>query len=366
MGTPKGGSAANEAGVEHGASSSHAQADGGDGGRPKPRRPATIYDIAQLAGVNPSTVSRALSRPGRINEKTAKKIHDAARELNYVVNPAARSLPTGRTGTLGLIVADITNPMFFDIVRGAERETADRNYTLVLAEFRESSERELLTARRLMPSVDGLILATSRLDPEEVRALGREKPVVVINRRVDHITSIVANVDPGISQAVNHLAELGHSRVAYVSGPTRSWMSRHRWERARQLCEAEGIDIVRVPSAQPDMAGGRATADEVLRRGVTAVLAYNDLLAIGLMLELQSRGVAVPQQLSIIGFDDIFGSDFTTPALTSIGSPHLASGMYAAQSLFALLSDTAVPLVDNLKTGLVMRASTAPAPPAGT
>lgn len=339
-----------------------AKADAGESPRPRSRRAATIYDIAQLAGVAPSTVSRALSRPGRISEKTAKKIHDAARELNYVVNPAARSLPTGRTGTLGLIIADITNPMFFDIVRGAERETAARNYALVLAEFHESSERELLTARRLMPSVDGLVLATSRLDPEEVRALGAEKPVVMINRNVEDITSIVANVDPGMSQGIDHLVELGHSRLVYVSGPSRSWMSRHRWHRARQMCAEAGIDIVRVPSAQPDMVGGRATADEVLRIGATAVLAYNDLVAIGLMLELQSRGVSVPGQLSIIGFDNIFGSDFTTPALTSIGSPHLASGMYAAQSLFALLSDSAVPLVDDLATELVIRASTGPAP----
>lgn len=339
--------------------------DRGDSGRARSRRAATIYDIAELAGVNPSTVSRALSRPGRINEKTAKKIHDAARELNYVVNPAARSLPTGRTGTLGLIVADITNPMFFDIVRGAEREAAGQNYTLVLAEFHESAEMELVTARRLMPSVDGLILATSRLDPDEVRALGDEKPVVVINRNVDDITSIVANVDPGLSQAVDHLVSLGHSRLAYVSGPSRSWMSRHRWQRARAMCEHAGVDIVRVPSTQPDMAGGRATADEVLKTGATAVLAYNDLVAIGLMLELQSRGVAVPDRLSIIGFDNIFGADFTTPALTSIGSPHRASGMYAAQSLFALLSDSAVPLVDDLTTELVMRGSTGPVPTAG-
>lgn len=331
----------------------------------KLKRAATIYDIAQLAGVNPSTVSRALSRPGRINEKTAQKIHDAAKQLNYVANPAARALPTGRTGTLGLIVADITNPMFFDVVRGAEREAADRNYTLVLAEFNESAEMELLTARRLMPSVDGLILATSRLLPDDVRALGGEKPVVVINRRVDDIDSIVADIDPGLTEAIDHLAALGHRRLAFVSGPSRSWMSRHRWTRVRELCAERGIETVRVPSTQPDMAAGREATTAVLETGATAVLAYNDLLAIGIMLELRHRGVEVPTQLSLVGFDDIFGSDFTTPALTSIRSPHRASGSYAAQTLFALLNGTDAPTITDLTTTLVMRESTAP-PPATT
>jgi len=331
-------------------------------GAAKTKRAATIYDIAQLAGVNPSTVSRALSRPGRINEKTAQKIHDAAKQLNYVANPAARALPTGRTGTLGLIVADITNPMFFDVVRGAEREAAERNYTLVLAEFKESAEMELLTARRLMPSVDGLILATSRLLPDDVRALGQEKPVVVINRQVDDVDSIVADIDPGLTAAIDHLAELGHRRLAFVSGPGRSWMSRHRWSRTRQLCAERGIETVRVPSTQPDMAAGRAAATAVLETGATAVLAYNDLLAIGIMLELRSRGVEMPTQLSLIGFDDIFGSDFTTPALTSIRSPHIASGSYAVQTLFAHLGGTAVPTITDLATTLIMRESTAPPP----
>lgn len=323
-------------------------------------RAATIYDIAQLAGVNPSTVSRALSRPGRINEKTAQKIHDAAKQLNYVANPAARALPTGRTGTLGLIVADITNPMFFDVVRGAEREAAERNYTLVLAEFHESAEMELVTARRLMPSVDGLILATSRLLPDDVRMLGDEKPVVVINRQVDDVESIVADIDPGLTEALDHLAELGHRRLAFVSGPARSWMSRHRWDRIRALCVERGIETVRVPSSRPDMAAGREAATAVLDTGATVVLAYNDLLAIGIMLELRHRGIDVPERLSIVGFDDIFGSDFTTPALTSIRSPHLASGSYAVQTLFAKLGSTDVPTIADLATTLIMRESTAP------
>ena len=133
------------------------------------KSPATIYDIARVAGVNPSTVSRALSKPGRVSAKTQKHIEDAAAELNYQVNPFARALPTGRTNTFGLIVADITNPAFFDIIRGAETTATLRDYTLVLAESAESAVTELTAARRMMATVDGLILASPRMDDDDIR-----------------------------------------------------------------------------------------------------------------------------------------------------------------------------------------------------
>jgi DNA-binding LacI/PurR family transcriptional regulator len=330
-----------------------------------PRKPAaTIYDIAQLAGVNASTVSRALSTPGRISAKTEQKIHAAAKELNYRVNPAARALLTGRTRTIGLIVADITNPVFFDIVRGAEREAAEHDYTLVLAEFRESAETEMFTARRLMPSVDGLILATSRLEPDEIRSLAEEKPVVVINREVDDITSIVADVDSGIERAVEHLVSLGHTRLAYVAGPRRSWMSHRRWSSIQRSAEAAGIESVAMSSDQPNLEAGRAIADEVVSSGATAVMAYNDLIAIGLMQALIARDVRVPDDISVIGFDNIFGADWTTPGLTSIAAPHTEAGMYAARGILSMLdgSSSEHGTQDRLATSLVLRGSTGPRP----
>jgi DNA-binding LacI/PurR family transcriptional regulator len=329
-------------------------------GPPARRSAATIYDIAELAGVNPSTVSRALSTPGRISAKTEQKIHAAAKQLNYRVNPAARALLTGRTRTIGLIVADITNPVFFDVVRGAEREAAAHDYTLVLAEFHESAEMELLTARRLMPSVDGLILATSRIDPAGIRDLAAEKPVVIINRDVEGITSVIADVDPGIGEAVAHLASLGHERIAYVAGPERSWVSHRRWRSIGEHAARAGMTAVRLPSEQPVMAAGRAVASEVLASGASAVFAYNDLLAIGLMQELIARSVRVPGDMSVIGFDNIFGADFTTPGLTSIGAPHTEAGVFATRNILGLLSGEGLEQPPDLVTALVLRASTGP------
>jgi LacI family transcriptional regulator len=314
---------------ETGESSSTAESVRPHGGRPAP----TIYDIAQLAGVNPSTVSRALSKPGRLNVKTEKRIQDAAKQLGYRVNPMARALPTGRTNTLGLILADITNPVFFDVVRGAERAAARAGYTLLVAESQESGEREAATTERVAPSVDGIVLGATRLGDEQIRALAETKPVVVVNRAVTGVDDIVPDLATGIDEALEHLSGLGHTALAYLSGPSQSWMSRARWQLLIDHAVARGMTIVEIGPNSPTIEGGQDAFSRVAASGVTAVLAYNDLIAIGLLRAAHQHEVAVPETLSIVGFDDIFGSDFTTPALTTVRSPLDLVGEYAVQRL---------------------------------
>ena len=318
----------------------------------------TIYDIARLAGVNPSTVSRALSKPGRVSAKTQKIIEDAAEQLNYQVNPFARALPTGRTQTIGLIVADITNPTFFDIIRGAETTGSARDYTLVLAESAESPDTELIAARRMLGTVDGLILASPRMDDEKIRALAADKPVVVINREIGGVPCVVPDVNKGIGQAVRSLAANGHQQLAYVAGPPQSWMSRRRWEGVQAACDWYKLGAVRLESSKPTVDGGRQVARDVLASGATAVITYNDLLAIGLMQELQAAGMHVPDQISIVGFDDIFGADFTTPALTTVRSPLGECGSRAAALLLDMLLGQEGPAeAVRVDTELVVRGS---------
>jgi LacI family transcriptional regulator len=320
---------------------------------------ATIYDIAKLAGVNPSTVSRALSKPGRVSAKTQKVIEDAATELNYHVNPFARALPTGRTSTLGLIVADITNPTFFGIIRGAEATATARDYTLMLAESAESPATELTAARRMMATVDGLILASPRMDDDRIRELNREKPVAVINREVEGVPCVVPDVNKGIGEAVRSLAANGHRKIAYVAGPPESWMSGRRWLGVQAACEWSRLEAVRLESGRPTVDGGRQAARDVLASGATAVITYNDLLAIGLMQELQAAAVMVPDQISIVGFDDIFGADFTTPPLTTVRSPMAACGTAAATLLLDVLHGAGQGAAGILRvdTELVLRGS---------
>jgi len=336
--------------------------------RVRPPRPApTIYDIAELAGVSPSTVSRALSKPGRISAKTAKLIHDAANTLNYRTNPIARALPTGRTSMLGLIVADITNPMNFDVVRGAERAAALSGYSMIIAESQESSEREAETAERVAPSVDGLILVTTRLASGQINELAELKPLVVINRRVENVGAILPDLGPGIDQALTHLAEAGHHSLAYLRGPATSWMSDARWEILLGRALDLGMTIVEIGAGIPTLDGGRDAMQRVLASGVTAVVAYNDLMAIGLLRALQKEGLSVPGRLSIVGFDDIFGSDFTSPPLTTIRTPLGLMGELAVCEVLDLIGiksprpSLTSDATRSLATALIVRGSTGPA-----
>ncbi|WP_051808263.1 LacI family DNA-binding transcriptional regulator [Actinoplanes subtropicus] len=324
------------------------------------RKPAaTIYDIARHLGLSPSTVSRALNKPGRINAKTEQRVREVAAELNYRINPMARALPTGRTNTLGLILTDITNPVYFPLVRGAERITAGAGHTLVLAESQESGTLEAETARRLLPSIDGLVLVASRLDDEQIRELAEVKPLVLVNRAVESLPAVVPDVLPGIRDALDHLASLGHASLAFLSGPSASWMSRLRWETLLDEAPARGMTIVEIGPGAPTLDGGEQGLRRVRASGVTAVVAYNDLMAIGLLRACRAAGVEVPSSLSIVGFDDIFGSDFTSPPITTIRTPLDLAGEEAVHQVFAALGDDDVPAPRRVSAQFVERASTA-------
>lgn len=324
-----------------------------------PAESVTIYDVAKLAGVNPSTVSRALNRPGRVNAVTERRIRAAAESLDYHVNPMARALPTGRTSIIGLVVSDITNPVFFDVIRGAEAAATRAGYTLVLTESEESDEREYEGAQRMLRMVDGLLLATPRMSDDQIRALARQKPVAVVNRLVEDVLSVVPDVQHGIAEAVRHLRSLGHSRIAYVPGPALSWMARHRGELLAQRCEWAHIELLQLAPVAPTVIGGRSAAMAARDSGATAVIAYNDLIAIGLMQELVETGIRIPADISVVGFDDIFGADFTSPPLTTIKSPLREEGEHAMAALLSRVTEGTVPLAGfDLATSLVVRGST--------
>jgi len=320
----------------------------------------TIYDIAKKAGVNPSTVSRALSTPGRLNEKTEARIRKAAEELNYQANPFARALPTGKTKMIGLVISDITNPVFFDAVRGAESIAAEHGYTLVLAESQESSEVEMQVVNRILPAVDGLIMVTTRLSDENIKKVGQRKPVVLMNRQVPGISNVVPDIKPGINDALEHLEELGHQRLVFLGGPRNSWMSNRRWTLLMKGAVKRGMTIVEIGPNVPTLEGGRQTVERVMASGATAVIAYNDLMAIGLLRALKEKKVQVPLDLSLIGFDNIFGSDFTSPSITTVEMPLASVGDEAVRALLMQFNETEDDeyLGNTLETRLLVRDST--------
>lgn len=330
--------------------------------RTDPKPAATIYDVARKAGFSPSTVSRALHKPGRVGPETEKAVRDAAESLGYRINPMARYVTTGLTGAVALVLSDITNPVFFDLVRGAERSTALTGQTLVVAETRASPQVEHEAIERLLPTVDGIILASSRLGQDEIRRLSEHKNVVLVNRNVEGVPSIVPHFKPGIRDAVGHLAGLGHTSVAYLAGPEAIWMSRHRFKLLQEEAAQEGISLMATSSAEPTLEGGRNALAEVLNTGASAVVAYNDLMAIGLLLAAGDRKISVPARLSIVGFDDIFGARFTSPPLTTIRTPLALAGEEAVRRLAVMTSGEACPPNENLQTEFVLRRSTGPAP----
>jgi LacI family transcriptional regulator len=322
------------------------------------RVPVTIYDVARLSGVSPSTVSRALNNPGRLSAHTEKRIREVAEAVAYRSNPMARALPTGRTHTVGLVVSNFTNPANFELVRAISQVAASRGYVLILAESRASADFEEETAQRLFASVDGLILVASRVPSADLRSLAERKPLVLVNRKVRGIPGVVPDVTPGIRAALDHLAGLGHRSLAYLTGPASSWMSRHRGRTLTLEASARGMDLAQLGPGAPTIEGGRVALPAVLQSGATAVLAFNDFMATGLLEACRAAGVRVPDELSVMGFDDIYSSDFTSPPLTTIRTPLGQVGDEAARRLIASVEDSDVRRWTPLATELVVRGST--------
>ena len=322
----------------------------------------TIYDVARAAGVSPSTVSRALGRPGRLNAATEERITAVATELGFRPNPIARALPTGRTRMLGMIIPDLTNPVFARLARGVERAAAELDYTLMIAESAEAAERESTVLERMLPSVDGVVLASSRIADDRLRALARATSVVLVSRELDGLAAVLPDVEAGVDALVAHLADLGHRRIVYLEGPARSWTNRRRLEalEAAAIRNRMTVDSVAVAAAAPTLAAGRDALEDVLHLRPTAVVAFNDLLAIGLMRAAEEAGVALPSELSVAGFDDIFGAELTVPSLTTVRTALAEAGESAARLLIAAVgsaTDAGTPTI--VPTELVVRESTA-------
>lgn len=335
---------------------------GREGERQQADRPITIYDVARAAGVAPSTVSRAFSRPGRVNAETAARIHRIAEELGYHRNPLASALPTGRSGMLALIVTDVTNPVYAPIIRGAGLAAREGGYTLLLHDTQEDPETERDALERTMPVVEGIVMASSRRPDAALRTVASRRPMVVLNRAVSGVTSIFADSQRGMRRVAEHLGEHGHDTIHYLAGPEASWADGVRW----QALQAAGMDLElnvrRVQSNAPTVAGGTAAVESLGDQRPTAIAAFNDLMAIGAMRALGQAQVVVPDEVSVVGFDNIFGSDFGTPALTTVATPLHAMGKRAVELLLERLGGGAPRVSDPvvLPIRMVVRGSTAP------
>ncbi|WIM93382.1 LacI family DNA-binding transcriptional regulator [Actinoplanes oblitus] len=324
----------------------------------------TIKDVARLAGVSQSSVCRALADPARVRPETRDRVQSAAKQLGYHPNRVARSLITGRTANLGVVLPDLANPFFPTVVKAIQTRARRFDYAVFLSDTDEDPAVEVPAIRALAMQVDGFLLCSPRAPDDDLRPFAREKPMVVLNRRITPLPSVTADSADGMRQAVAHLAALGHRTLAYVAGPRTSWSNRDRQRGLRAATTAHGIRLVEVGNVAPTVDGGAAAADLVLAAtGVTAVLAYNDLVALGLLRRCHARGVRVPEQLSVVGFDDILIAGLLAPPLTTVAIGKERIGRVGVDLLLELMTDpdhrgTAKRV---LPTQLIVRGSTGPA-----
>ncbi|BCY12060.1 LacI family DNA-binding transcriptional regulator [Actinoplanes sp. L3-i22] len=313
----------------------------------------TVQDVAREAGVSVSTVSRALTG-GTVSAATRETVLEAANRLGYRVNRAARGLITGRTGNLGLIVPDLRNPFFADVAKGVSARARAVDHGVFIADTDEDPVAELEAIATLGRNTDGLLLCSPRASDAEILAAADPATTVLLHRRVPGMSSVVADIADGIRQAVEHLRALGHERIAYVPGPADSWAARRRVE------ALSGLSIAALGAVAPTFEGGLLAGDLLLAGPATAVIAYNDLVALGVLHRLAARGAAVPQQVSVVGFDDVSLAAMSHPPLTSVAVPKGRAGVVGLDLLLGRSGVTGGEVV--LPTGLVVRASSGVAP----
>jgi DNA-binding LacI/PurR family transcriptional regulator len=308
-----------------------------DGTAPSRTPRATIDDVARAAGVAPSTVSRAFSRPGRVSFETSERIHRIAAELGYRTSSLARALPTGPTSMIALAISDITNPFYNEIIRGAQVAASEAGYTILLADTQESGANERKALERAAATVEGIVLASTRMSDSAIRMTAKQRPVIVLNRAVSDVPCVITDNPRGTRRAVEHLAELGHRRITYLAGPEASWADGTRWRSVRESAMELELHVRRVGPVPPTVAGGARAAAEFADNPTSAVIAYNDLVAIGAIRALTAMGARIPQDVSVVGFDNIFAAELVTPPLTTVAAPLGAMGRTAVSNLLAIV-----------------------------
>jgi LacI family transcriptional regulator len=334
--------------------------------------PVTIRDVARVAKVHPGTVSRALNAEtrGLVNQETAERVIRAAQELGYRPNPIARGLKTNRSYTIGVLIPDITNPLFPPILRGIEDRLDDAGYTSLIVNTDNDAERErsYLEALRAR-QVDGFISATARLDQAFLADLAAGGvPLVLVNRSLEDrfVPAVTVDDRQGIRLAVEHVVRLGHSRIGHVAGPQNISTGHRRYLGFLESMRAAGLETpgehVRFSTSFTEAEGARVSG-ELLGAGddITAIVAANDRLAIGCYDTLEARGLRCPDDVSIVGFNDMPFVDRLRPPLTSVRVPQREIGTEAANLLLQRLVDgSQTPREILLEPTLVVRGSTGP------
>lgn len=313
--------------------------------------PATLADVARHAGVHAATVSRALTRPQMVNAATLERIRSSVEALGYVPNGAARQLAGGRTSRLAVVVPDVTNPYFGALVQAAQRRADDDDQLVVLADTDQRPQREVAAVGSLAGDVDGIILCGSVAPVGDLRDAAGDTPMVSVNRRMRTVPSVVLDQRAILDLAVQHLRTAGHDAVGFIRGPAAYWSTEARTRRAVES------GLATFGPVEPTVEGGRAALADVLASGVSAVVAFNDLVAVGLVDAAAEGSLRIPGDLSVVGSDDIPLAAMVRPALTTVAGRAAALGSAAVEMVHDCLATGHAADV-SLVPELVVRATT--------
>jgi LacI family repressor for deo operon, udp, cdd, tsx, nupC, and nupG len=325
----------------------------------------SIKDIAKAAGVSHSTVSRALADSSLVAAETKQRIHLLAKEMGYSPSAIARGLVTKRTHTVGLVVTTIADPFVSGVVRGLEETASDNGYSVILCDSNAEPQREITAVRTLREKrVDGIIVTASRVGNLYLPMLEEvEVPIVLINNQREgrYVYSVATDNVHGGEMATSHLLELGHKRIGYIAGPKGAISSLDRLEgykRALQVHNIEFTDsLVSSGNGCPD--GGEKGMRQLLAPPLppTAVFCYNDMTAVGAMAEAKQTGFRVPQDISVVGFDDIAFAAYLDPPLTTVAQRKYEMGQMAMGMLLDILAREDAVSDITLRGRLVVRGS---------
>lgn len=340
------------------------------------RRPVSIEDIAGAAEVSHSTVSRALHDSPLISPEVRHRIQQLAQEMGYTPNAVAQSLKGKRTNTVGLVVTSISDPFVGRVVRGVEDVARAANVSVFLSVSNNDPEREMEVIETFhRRRVDGVISATAQMRGPYLQRLAQTKmPTVLINQQpeseADQLHSVDADDYNGARQAVGHLLSLGHRTIGYLGVSDRLQSNQRRLAGYRDILTTAGIALrdewCRIAPPHPnfhadDVLDGQTMLPELLRTGVTAVFCYNDMVAVGVLMACRELGLRVPDQLSVVGYDDVELARYVTPPLTTVHQPKLRMGELAMQMLLDILDGHPVQH-QLLPTDLIVRGSTTQVP----
>jgi LacI family transcriptional regulator len=329
----------------------------------------TMHDIAESAGVSVTTVSHVINQTRPVSEKLRVAVRGAMEELGYQPNLVARSLRRGRTHTIGMVAPDSSNPYFAEIAHAVEAAAFAQGYSVILCNTQMDMAREAFYANVLLEKrVDGIIFVAAGDSAQQIRALQqRRQPIVLVDRDVQGVAADAVTMDNtrGARQAVEHLLALGHRRIACISGPSAVTPSSRRIGGYTEALSAAGlpVDAELIVRGDFQFESGLRLADQLLDhpQPPTAIFASNDLMAVGVIHAVLRRRLRVPEDISVVGFDDIRLAAYINPALTTVAQPKELLGQTATRLLLERIDNPDwPPRVVTLETALVVRQSTGP------